>query len=213
MGSQTTTRKLSREGVADAALELLVREGGERLTMRRLAAELDVGTMTLYGYFRTKGELLDAAVDRASETIKIPPRTGPWRPQLRSLIIEIYGTLRRYPVGVELRARGPMNSPGVLRCTNAGLELLADAGLDKTSRAKAWRLLFTYAFGYAAFTPAELTSEGERHVRAQLTALPADELPRIVDSIPEAVAAMGGEETFVAGLDVILDGLEAAAGR
>lgn len=31
--------------------------------MRRLADDLDVGTMTLYGYFRTKEEILDGVAD------------------------------------------------------------------------------------------------------------------------------------------------------
>ena len=213
MMRQLTTRKLSREAVADAALDLLVTDGREAVTMRRLAAALDVGTMTLYGYFRNKDELLDAAVDRASEAIRIPARRGPWRSQLRALIIEIYGTLRRYPVAVELRARGPMLSPGALRSTNAGMQILAAAGFDKGSAAHAWRLLFTYAFGFAAFTPAELSVEDQRRALAHLGALPPDELPYVVEAAPEAVAAMVGDEPFLRGLDVILDGLEAAAGR
>ena len=213
MTSQTTTRKLSRDVVADAALDLLVNEGSEAVTMRRLAAGLGVGTMTLYGYFRNKDELLDAAVDRASEAIKIPARRGPWRSQLRALVVELYATLRRYPVALELRARGPMISPGALRSTNAGMQILGAAGFDKRSAAKTWRLLFTYAFGYAAFTPAELSAEDQRRARAQLAALPPSELPHVVEAASEAVAAMVGDEAFLHGLDVILDGLEAAAAR
>ena len=211
--SQTTSRRLSREEVADAALELVIREGRSGLTMRKLAAELGVGTMTLYGHFRTKDELLGAAVDRASEDIRIPPRRGPWRRQLEELMLEIYRILRRYPEALELRARGPLQSPGVLRSTNAGLEILASAGLGKRARAQAWRLLFTYVFGYAAFTPAEVGPEDERRVRAALGALPEEGYDRLVESVPEAVAAMGGEETFRTGLRVILDGLEAGASR
>jgi AcrR family transcriptional regulator len=213
MPSQATTRKLSREAVADAALNLLVTDGREAVTMRRLAAALDVGTMTLYGYFRNKDELLDAAVDRASEAIKIPARRGPWRSQLRALIVELYTTLRRYPVALELRARGPMLSPGALRSTNAGMQILAAAGFDKQSAANTWRLLFTYAFGYAAFTPAELSDVDQRQARAHLAALPPGELPHVVEAAPEAVSAMVGDEPFLYGLDVILDGLEAVVSR
>lgn len=177
--------------------------------MRGLAAELGIGTMTLYGYFRTKDELINAAVGRAGEQIMIPEPGGDWRADLRALIQAIYATLRRYPVALELRSRGPLHSPGVLRTTEAGLEFLAAAGFGKEDRARAWRLLFTYAFGYAAFTPESLTSEQQRSIHAELSAFPPAQLPRVTESIPEAVAAMSGDETFDHGLDLILDGLEA----
>ncbi|MGW1189216.1 TetR/AcrR family transcriptional regulator C-terminal domain-containing protein [Streptomyces sp. NPDC002559] len=55
---------LSRERVIDAALVLLDDRGVGALTMRRLAAELEVEAMTLYNYVPTKAALLDALVER-----------------------------------------------------------------------------------------------------------------------------------------------------
>ena len=46
-------RSLSREEVAGAALELVDEVGLDGLSMRRLAQRVGVGTMTLYGYFRS----------------------------------------------------------------------------------------------------------------------------------------------------------------
>src|SRR4051812_50158042 len=53
---------LSRERIVEGAIELLDRDGLDVFSMRRLAEELGVGTMTIYGYFRGKDELLDAVV-------------------------------------------------------------------------------------------------------------------------------------------------------
>ncbi len=44
--------------------------------MRRLGQELGVGTMTLYGYFRDKDELVDAVLERISGTVLLPRLLG-----------------------------------------------------------------------------------------------------------------------------------------
>src|SRR5207237_9092478 len=78
--------RLSPDQVAAAALELLDREGLEALSMRRLAEQLGVGTMTLYGYFRSKDELLDAVIDAAVAHREPFAFEGPWQEQIRRLI-------------------------------------------------------------------------------------------------------------------------------
>lgn len=176
--------------------------------MRRLATELGVGAMTLYGYFATKDELLDAAADLAAQEISIPPRRGGWKAQLRALMTEIHAVLQRHPSGVQMRATAPILSAGALRSTNAGVGVMLEAGFSKREAARAWRLLFAYTFGSAVFTPAEVPDQQRREWHAQLAALPADELPWVVSLAPEAAEALGGPQQFRHGLDLILDGLE-----
>ena len=48
-------------------------EGFDALSMRRLAAELDAGTMTLYHYVRTKDELLALVNDAVMGEVVVPP--------------------------------------------------------------------------------------------------------------------------------------------
>ncbi len=54
----------SRDEIAAAAVKIADEEGFDALSMRRLAAELDAGTMTLYHYVKTKDELLSLVSDR-----------------------------------------------------------------------------------------------------------------------------------------------------
>lgn len=177
--------------------------------MRDLATELGVGTMTIYGYFRSKDELIDAALDRAAEEVRLPPRTGAWKAQLRALMGELYRTLRKYPSGVQVRARRPILSPGALRTTNAGLGIMVEAGFDNREATRAWRSLFTYTFGFVAFTPASVPDELTREWGARLADLDLQELPWMVDAIPEAMKAMSaGADQYYHGLDLLLDGLE-----
>jgi len=63
-----------RERLCDAAARLYVEEGPAAVTMRRLAGELGVGTMTPYRYFDNKEEIITAVrargMNRFSEALE-----------------------------------------------------------------------------------------------------------------------------------------------
>jgi AcrR family transcriptional regulator len=210
--SPTTSRRrnaLSRERIADAALDLVDREGIDALTMRRLAGELGVGTMTLYGYFRDKEELVEQAIDRAARRYELSPGEGHWRERLRELIRTVWRSLSEHPSVVQARSRKPILNPGALRAFEAGATILRDAGFDAREIGIAWRLLFTYVFGYAAFSSYEPTDEQRAGWREELGELPAGDYPVTVADADEFASWMAGREPFEQGLDLILDGLEA----
>jgi AcrR family transcriptional regulator len=208
--SQQTRSRLSREQVARAALDLADANGLEALSMRALADRLDVGTMTLYGYYRNKDELLDAVVDVAMSDAEpdLPPVEG-WKEQLRSLVLRARRNLQQHPSLVELRVRRPVLRPDALRFSETSLRILRDAGLDIREATAAFRLLFTYTFGFAALSPAEATDADRRAALAALAALPPEDYPALTEARHEASQAMGGDEVFEYGLERILDGLEA----
>lgn len=72
---------LSLEKIVTAAIELADVDGLEALSMRAVAAKLGVGTMSLYRYIPSKGELLDLMLDRVAvlpddlpDTSQLSPR-------------------------------------------------------------------------------------------------------------------------------------------
>ena len=201
--------ELSRDRIAEAALAFLDRHGFEALSMRRLAAELDVGTMTLYGYFRDKNQLLDAVVDVAARDVPETGGSGAWRDRLRQLMLALRDGLERHPSLVRLRAQRPTLTPGALRLADAAIAILLEAGFDKAESANAYRALFSYAYGFSGNTPPGSTEDHRRQYRAVLATLPADEYPALYAVATEGIEAMGGEERFEYGLDRLLDGLEA----
>ena len=204
-----TRARLTREQVADAALELLDRDGLEALSMRRLADQLGVGTMTLYGYFRSKDELLDAVVDAAVAERDPFSYEGTWQEQIRRLMQDSRRRLGRHPGLVKVRADRPVLQPEALRFAETGMTILRHAGFGPSDAARAFRLLFTYVFGYVSFSPDETADEARRDSRAAVAALPPDEYPALVETSEELAGAMAGEETFDFGLDRIIDGLDA----
>jgi AcrR family transcriptional regulator len=199
----------TREDVARAALELADAEGLEALSMRRLAGALGVGTMTLYGYFRNKGELLDGIVDAAVEDAEDLRTAGPWRDCLRDVALAARRNMLCHPALVELRFRRPVLRPEALRFAETIMTILTGAGMPRDEAARAFRLLFTFLFGYAALSPAGAEDAAARSARSALAALPPDRYPALTAAVEEAAVAMGGEETFAFGLDLILDGIAA----
>ena len=205
---QQTRTRLTGEQVAKAALELADADGLEALSMRALADRLGVGTMTLYGYFRNKDELLDAVVNSAVGDSDATALDGDWREQLRTHVLDARRSLLRHPSLVELRVRRPVLRPEALRFSETALSILRGAGLDVRESTAGFRLLFTYTFGFAALSPAGSTEDDRRAALAALAALPPDEYPSLTEAREEASRAMGGDEVFEYGLDRILDGLE-----
>jgi AcrR family transcriptional regulator len=200
--------ELSREQILEAALAFIDRHGIEELSMRRLAAELGAGTMTIYGYFRDKDELLDAVVDAISRQAPLPELSGTWREQVRQLVVRWNGNLNRHPGIVRLRLERPILSPGALRITETGMRILEDAGFDTDEAAQAFRTIFLYNFGSAVFNPPERVAEAQQAVRMAAAVLPRERYPHVVGAVEEMVEAMDPSTQFERGLDLILDGLE-----
>jgi AcrR family transcriptional regulator len=199
----------SREALAAAGLELLDREGLDALTMRRLATAAGVGTMTLYGYFRDKDDLLDAVIDAAAARHAIPELRGDWRAQLRTLFAHFEAVLAAHPALVAVRLRRPILTTGGFRVTEQGMRILLEAGFDRAQAARAFRALFVHSFGSAGLRPHGGNPGEDASVRAAIAALPAAEFPALAASAPELAATMEPDAQFAADLELILDGLAA----
>jgi AcrR family transcriptional regulator len=202
-------QRLSRDQVARAALELLDEHGLEALSMRRLAEHVGVGTMTLYGYFRSKDDLLDAIVDAAVADLEPVGLEGAWQERLRELMRASRRSLGRHPSLVKVRAERPVLRPEALRFAESGIGILREAGFSRIDAARSFRLLFTYVFGYVSFSPDETAEDARRSSRAATAALPPEEYPVIHDTAEELAESMAGDAAFDFGLDRIIDGFEA----
>src|SRR5450432_2404244 len=90
---------LTREGIVAVAVEVMQAEGLERLTMRRLAQELDTGAASLYGYVRNTAELYAAVLDELLGGVDLTPATasGDWRTRLEQVLNSYTGVLFEHP--------------------------------------------------------------------------------------------------------------------
>src|ERR671918_360807 len=71
----------TREQIAQTAIAIADAEGFDAVSMRRIAAELGAGTMTLYHYVRGKDELVALISDTIMSEIVVPDDELPdgWR--------------------------------------------------------------------------------------------------------------------------------------
>ena len=177
--------------------------------MRGLAAELGIGTMTLYGYFRTKDELLDAVIDAgAGQLFDIRSKPRSWDAHLRQLFLNLRRTHLEHPAIVELRYKRPLLSPGALMFTEMCMEILTGAGFDNRDAARAYRVLFVYTFGFSAFGPGRRPQADREQTVTALSGLPADLYPALLSAAKEAADAMADVTLFEFGLDLLLEGLK-----
>ena len=206
--TKTQPPRLTRERIADAALKLADREGIEALSMRRLGGELGVAAMSLYEYFASKEELLDALVDRATEEISLPGTDGHWRLRMVELAEELRSVLERHPSGVLIRFTRPMLSPGAMKVTESAMQILQGGGFSRADAARAYRTIFLYTFAYASFAGGRGDVDTTATAESALLTLPADTFPAVRAGARELAQTMVGDVQFRWGLDRILDGLE-----
>jgi AcrR family transcriptional regulator len=83
---------LSRDRIIDVALELSEREGIEALSMRRIAAELGTGAMSLYNHVPDKAALLLGLAERVLAEVEMP-ESASWREVAESWATSLRATL------------------------------------------------------------------------------------------------------------------------
>lgn len=132
MSPKTAERPaLSRNVVADRALELADSEGIEAVTVRRLATELGVTPMALYWHFRTKEDLLAGLGDRVLDALEVPEPTGDWAADLRAALAALVTAMRPHPQVAGLAGDRILAHPKGLLLTERALSLLGTAGFGQ----------------------------------------------------------------------------------
>jgi AcrR family transcriptional regulator len=91
--------RFTRDEIAQTAIEIADAEGIDAVSMRRIATELDAGTMTLYHYVRTKDELLTLLTDAVMAEVVVPPEEPfptHWRAALKLIAMRTRDAFRRH---------------------------------------------------------------------------------------------------------------------
>jgi AcrR family transcriptional regulator len=206
--SGTGPAGLSRERILRSASKLVEDEGMSAFSMRRLAQELDVWPMSIYRYFQNKDELLDAMAASATEHIAVPSPRASWQSQLRSLLRASREAMEGDPSAIGSRFPSVFLTPGTLRLSEAGMRILQSTGLDPAEAASAWRMLWSYTFGFATFRVAPTPEEAVRRTRSAIAALSEEQYPTLLAAADELAASWADEDEFDYGLERLLGGLE-----
>jgi AcrR family transcriptional regulator len=122
---------LTRAGIVGTALNLMRDEGVERVTMRRLAKELDTGPASLYVYVRDTDELHAAVLDELLAEVDLTPVRSdePWRERLQAVLDSYVYLLYAHPSLARTAVVTRPSGPNYLALVEALLQLLHQGGI------------------------------------------------------------------------------------
>jgi len=141
---------LSRAAIVAGALGLIRDGGAERLTLRRLASELDTGAASLYVYVANTEELYAAVLDELLGTVDVRRGTGPWRERLQALLTSYVEVLYAYPSLARTALITRPSGVNSLALWEAQLALLDEGGVRPAEAVLAVDLLLQHATATAA---------------------------------------------------------------
>ncbi|MGK5632106.1 TetR/AcrR family transcriptional regulator C-terminal domain-containing protein [Streptomyces sp. URMC 123] len=125
----------SRAEIAAAAVRVADAEGIDAASMRRVAAEIGCGTMSLYNYVPRKEDLYELMVDAvcAEYDLSAPP-SGDWRADMLGLARQARAIMHRHPWLPRLLSPAHGFSPNALRYLEHCLAVLESLDADTGTR-------------------------------------------------------------------------------
>jgi AcrR family transcriptional regulator len=228
MGDEPTTCR--RHEIVAAAVRIADAEGVEAVSMRRLADELGVATMTPYTHVESKDELIDLMRDAvAAEMILPEPIPDDWREALRAIAHHTKDAFEAHPWSLDITSRRPRARINRLRHVEQSVGIMVRLDVDPPTGRAILMSIDDYVIGYCTRKRsrqrmlASLGPEGKAQLHSfddpdpeVAAALEAGELPLIRKitghrhrSHPFGVPPDSG---FGPGLEWLLDGIEGAVG-
>jgi AcrR family transcriptional regulator len=199
-------RSLTNAAIAAAALAVIDRDGAAGLSMRAVAAELRVGTMSLYRYVSDREELERLVVDLVLAAVDTSQTQRlPWQHRVTELAERARTTIAAHPAVIPLLLAHRHTAPNSWRWSEAVLAALTEAGLTGQRRVIALRCLVAYVTGaLQAQYLGPLAGPGT----STLAALSPAKYPLLAETAKYA-RDVPPEQEFRQGLDIVLQGLRA----
>ncbi|MFC6644543.1 TetR/AcrR family transcriptional regulator [Granulicella cerasi] len=218
----TSTRReesLSRERIIEATIELLDATGEAGLTFRALSEHLATGPGAIYWHIANKNELLAAACDTViARTVDSTPITTP-EATIRAHALAIYDLIDEHPwVNSAIMTDSEGNSPLVHILERIGQQIR----LLRVPKAQQWSAISTlvgYILGISkqnavnrqfGITHNLDRSEFLDRIATKWSQLDAKTYP-FTHSIADRIRTHDDRDDFIAGLNLILRGINAPA--
>jgi len=208
---------LSRDLIVRTAVELADEAGLEAVSLRKIAAALDVGPMRLYGYIDTKDELLDLMVDAVHAEIR--PSGAGWREVLTSVAEATRRAVHRHEWFADLIGGRPQLGPNALARGEAVMAALDGVDVDVVMPVAT--AVDAYVIGAIRREIAERRAERASGMdQRQWQATFGPYLVRMfatgrfpaLETVVRDAAHHDADETFRIGLNFLLDGIGAGIG-
>ena len=211
-GDEDRRRTPTHERVVAEALTVIAAHGVDALTMRALATRLGVVPAALYRHVRNKEQLHDLVLDGVLAEVDYRlDRSLGWTEQVKTSRSGCGPSSKTIPASPGC-SRPVIPSTTFLALAEAFLALLHAADCPHRNRPG-----FSCSTTTSSASPQHPTSINEQRIRDAATrrklhtffrSLPADRFPTLI-ALGEHVWVDNRDERFTAGLDTVIDGLEA----
>lgn len=228
MGDEPTTCR--RAEIVAAAVRIADAEGVDAVSMRRLADELGVATMTPYTHVESKDELIDLMRDAvAAEMILPEPVPDDWREALRAIAHKTKDAFEAHPWSLDITSRRPRARINRLRHVEQSVAIMVRLEVAPQTGRAILMSIDDYVIGYCA------RKRMRQRMLDSLGAQDKEALHSFHDPDPEVAAALEAGELplikkitghrhgkhpfgvppdsgFEPGLEWLLDGIEKTVG-
>jgi AcrR family transcriptional regulator len=197
----TKKTNLSREKIAVAALAIADSEGFSAVSMRRVAQELNVGTMSLYHYVKTKDDLIAVMDDALMSEALLPSIPEGWQQALMEIATRTHALFIRHPWALSAMLTAP---PGLnaMRHMEQCLQALAKTRMTSEQKLTLLAMVDDFVFGHALREAAEDTTIDVEFAEAQMA---TGAFPQLVEAFGKG-RTLSQADRFQIGLRVILEG-------
>ncbi len=199
----SSTRHLDREIIASAALAIADSEGFAAVSMRRVAQELGLGTMTLYYYVKTKAELIAAMDDALMAKVVVSTLPKNWREALTMIAMHTRDVFLRHPWALSSMQSAP---PGVnaMRHMEQCLQALSGTNMSVEEKLTLLALVDDFVFGYAL---RETAGDHNVDIGFAKKQLASGAFPQLAEVFGRK-RALPGRHRFAIGLEALLGAAE-----
>ena len=201
---------LSADKILDRAIELLDRDGPQKFSMRKLAAEFDVDPMAIYYHIPNRSVLMHRVVDTVVSRCELPDGKSDWQ-QTCVAICHAFRRLAQQHPGV-IRTFDSFDDwvAGEHRISEALHAALLAGGFDASNTARAARLLLGYTENFCAWESTDWIMPYTPEMRSELEDSLAEGDYPVTTGLLDEVVDIDPDAEFEFGLVIMIRGLEAA---
>jgi AcrR family transcriptional regulator len=206
------TQRLDPDRIIGAALAVADRDGLPGVTLRKVGAELGADPTAVYRHFASKDHLLAAMADRLFGGVVEIRLPADWRSRLEVLLRAGRDLYSAHSAIAEVLAGRDEDSPALVRVNELVLGCLTSAGLDEDDVGRFHQVLVALVIGAGVHEAGWVAGVDDREAtRRAYSALDPREFP-LCSALAPHLFPPGGE-VFELALGILLDAIEARAGR
>ncbi len=209
---KANTPTLTREQIVAAAITLVDREGLDALSMRKLAAELGMGPMSLYYHVKDKSALYDLILDAVMGDVdySVDDPSLPPHERIIRMARAFRMALLAHPHATVIAMGRSMRTSTQLKPVEAMLSVLLGAGLSPDEAIRAVNVIGQFVVGTTTMYANHLTQS--EHHDDDFGDIDPEDFPNLMAAL-SAAGTGGWDVDFEAGLQALVEGLVVARAR